>query len=207
MTKWKHYIDTHKGATFLVVLILMAIFKQWENPTAWIYLALHGTYGWLWVLKSHFYPDKTWERPASIQDRLVIWGGLTLYWIAPLLLTANNVHLPAWSLGAIVVLYTLGVFLHYVSDMQKYITLQLRPGQLITGGLWSLCRNPNYLGEFMIYLSFALLSAHWIPLVVLALFIAVIWLPNMRRKDRSLARYPEFAEYRQKHKMFIPGLW
>jgi hypothetical protein len=30
------------------------------------------------------------------------------------------------------------------------------------------------------------------------------WPPNMRRKDRSLSRYPEFEAYRQRTKLFIP---
>ena len=32
-----------KGITFLVVLVMMAIYDQWQNTTAWTYLALHGT--------------------------------------------------------------------------------------------------------------------------------------------------------------------
>lgn len=204
--KWKHYIDFHKGITFLAVLILMAIYRQWDNPTAWVYLALHGAYGWMWVAKSRVYPDKSWERPASIWRGLYIWAGLTLYWIAPWLLTSQGVQQPPAALGLLIVLYVLGVFLHFVSDMQKHTALTLQPGKLITAGLWSLCRNPNYLGEFMIYLSFALLAAHWLPLVVIALYMVVIWFPNMQRKDQSLARYPEFAAYKRRTKLFIPGL-
>ena len=56
--KQKFYIDTHKGVTALFVLLLMAIFNQWQNPTAWVYLALHGTYGVCWVLKSRIFPDR-----------------------------------------------------------------------------------------------------------------------------------------------------
>lgn len=205
--KWKHYIDSHKGVTFLAILILIAAFNQWENPTAWVYLALHGTYGWLWVLKSRLFPDKSWERPSSFAWGMVIWGGLTLYWIAPLLLMANGVRLTAFALGLIIALYTIGMFLHYVSDMQKHMALALRPGVLITDGLWALCRNPNYLGEFLIYLSFALLSAHWLPVVILLAFVAFVWMPNMRQKDRSLSRYAEFAAYRQRTRQFIPGLF
>ena len=38
--------------------------------------------------------------------------------------------------------------------LQKYFVLRARRG-LITDGLFSRCRNPNYLGEMMIYGSFA----------------------------------------------------
>lgn len=37
-------------------------------------------------------------------------------------------------------------------------------------------------------------------------FLAVIWIPNMRKEDRSLARYPEFEAYRNRTKLFIPFL-
>lgn len=81
--KQKHFIDSHKGATFVAVLILMAVYNQWQNPAAWVYLGLHGTYGLLWVLKSRIFPDRQWQQPTSLAYGLVIWGGLTLYWIAP----------------------------------------------------------------------------------------------------------------------------
>jgi protein-S-isoprenylcysteine O-methyltransferase Ste14 len=201
--KQRYFIDSHKGFTFLAVLIMMAIYDQWRNPTAWVYLALHGSYGLLWVLKSRTFPDRQWEQRTGPGYALVIWGGLTLYWIAPWLLTWRGVEAPPWYLGLCISLYALGLFFHFASDMQKYTALKLRPG-LITDGLWSRCRNPNYFGELLVYLGFGLLAMHWAPLAVIALFIAVIWYPNMRRKDRSLARYPEFEEYRKRSKLFIP---
>ena len=206
--KQRYFIDSHKAATGLFVLLLMALFNQWQNPTAWIYLALHGTYGILWVLKSRIFPDKTWEaRTSLVRGVLIYWGGLTLYWIAPYLLTARSVQAAPWYLGMCVSLYGFGVFFHYASDMQKYTALQLQPGRLVTGGLLARSRNMNYFGELLIYLSFALLAMHWLPLVILALFVAVYWLPNMRRKDHSLSRYPEFAAYRRHSKLFIPFIF
>lgn len=204
--KKKHIIDPVKGLTFLVILGLMTIYDQWQNTTAWIYLALHGTYGFLWALKSYFFGDRQWEEPASPGFALVIVLGLALYWIAPWLLTWQGVEAPPWYLAFCISLYTVGVFFHFASDMQKHTSLKLRPG-LITDGLWSLSRNPNYFGELLIYLGFGLLAMHWLPLVVLALFIAVYWYPNMRRKDRSLARYPEFSKYKKHTKLFIPFLF
>jgi protein-S-isoprenylcysteine O-methyltransferase Ste14 len=202
--KQKYFIDSHKGVTGLAILVMMAIYGQWGNPAAWVYLGLHGGYGILWVLKSRIFPDAQWERPTGWGYGLVIWGGLTLYWIAPWLLTSRSVQAPPWLLGLCVFICAVGVFLHFAADMQKHTSLALRPGQLITEGLWSRTRNPNYLGELLIYLSFALLAMHWLPLVILAAFVAVVWVPNMRRKDRSLARYPAYAAYRARSKWLIP---
>jgi hypothetical protein len=39
---------------------------------------------------------------------------------------------------------------------------------------------------------------------VLALFLGAVWLPNMVRKDRSLARYPEFAGWRRRTALLVP---
>ncbi len=203
----KHFIDSHKAVTGLFVLLMMALYHQWDNPTAWRYLALHGTYGILWVLKSHFFPDKGWERRTTWWYALVLWGGLSVYWVAPWLLNWRGVHAPPWYMGLCTSLYAFGVFLHFASDMQKYMWLKLRPGELLTDGLWSRVRNPNYLGELLIYLGFGLLAMHWLPVVLLALFIAVYWYPNMRRKDASLARYPQFGEYKARTKLFIPLLF
>lgn len=205
--KQKHFIDSHKALTGPFVLLLIALYGQWHNPTAWAYLALHGTYGLLWNLKSRFFPDKQWEQPADWRFGLIAWGGLSVYWVAPWLLMWRGVQAPAWYLGGCIALYAVGVFLHFASDMQKHMWLKLRPGELLTEGLWARVRNPNYFGELLIYLGFGLLAMHWLPVLLLALFVAVYWLPNMRRKDRSLARYPGFAAYRARSKLFIPWVF
>jgi steroid 5-alpha reductase family enzyme len=202
--KQRHFIDSHKAATGLFVLGLIAIYGQWDNPTAWVYMALHGAYGLLWVLKSRYFPDKQWEQPASLAYGLVIWAGLTLYWVAPWLITSQDVQAPPWYLGLCIAIYAMGVFLHFTSDMQKAMFLKLNPGHLMTDGLWSRLRNPNYFGELLIYLGFGLLAMHWAPLLVILLFVFIVWLPNMRRKDRSLARYPDFGGYKARSKLFLP---
>ena len=205
--KQRHFIDTHKGATAPMVFILIWYFHQWENTTAWIYLALHGSYGIMWVLKSAIFPDKTWEAKCSIWYGLYIWGGLTLYWISPLIIMSTPVYNSPMYLGLMVAIFAMGVFFHYAADMQKHAYLKLKPGKLITDGLMSRCRNTNYFGELLIYLSFGLLSRHWIPIVVLVSFMIIIWLPNMRRKDKSLSRYSDYEDYKKRSSLMIPFIW
>ena len=205
--KQKHFIVTHKGATAPMVFILIWHFHQWENATSWIYLALHGSYGIMWVLKSAIFPDKTWEVKCSIWYGLYIWGGLTLYWISPLIVMLTPTYNSPMYLGLMVAIFSMGVFFHYASDMQKHAHLKLKPGELITDGLMSRCRNTNYFGELLIYLSFALLSRHWIPIMVLVSFMMIIWLPNIYRKDKSLSRYPDYEEYKKRSSLMIPFIW
>ena len=190
-----------------MVFFLIWYFNQWENHTAWVYLALHGTYGIMWVLKSAIFPDKTWEASCSIWYGLYIWGGLTLYWISHFIIMSTPVYNSPMYLGLMVAIFTIGVFFHYASDMQKHTHLKLKPGALITDGLMSRCRNTNYFGELLIYLSFALLAQHWIPIAVLVSFMTIIWLPNMLRKDKSLSRYPDHEDYKKRSSMLIPFIW
>jgi protein-S-isoprenylcysteine O-methyltransferase Ste14 len=205
--KQKHFIDLHKGLTVVVCLVLMAIYHQWDNSTAWVYTALHGTYGILWVLKSRIFPDRSWEREASLGLGLIYWAGLTLYWITPWLINSRDITVPGWYLGICISMNIFGVFFHFVTDMQKFTALQLEPGALITNGMMGRVRNLNYFGELLIYLGFGLLARHWLPPLIVLAYVVVIWLPNMRRKDRSLSRYAEFDAYRQHTDLFIPFLW
>jgi protein-S-isoprenylcysteine O-methyltransferase Ste14 len=130
---------------------------------------------------------------------------LASYYIAPFLLISRHVMLVPWVFAVAVSIYTLGVFYHYVGDAQKYYTLRLRKG-LIDDGLFGRTRNPNYLGEILIYGAFALLSWHWLPFLVLAGWIFGFFLRNMRNKDRSLSRHPGFAEYKARTGLLIPKL-
>ncbi len=201
--KQKHFIDSHKGATPIFVLALMGYYDQWDNATAWAYFATHGLYGVLWALKSVLFGDKQWEQPCGLGYGIVIWSGLSLYWIAPWLITSQGLKAPAWLIGSSVFVFGFGLFFHFVSDMQKHATLAVKKG-LITEGLWARSRNPNYFGELLIYAGFSALAMHWAPFAALTLFVAVVWVPNMVRKDRSLSRYPGFEPYRKKSAWMVP---
>ncbi len=209
----RHFIDIHKGATAPFILLLMFLFDKWDNINIWIYFGLHGSYGIMWVLKSKIFPDNSWEKPCSIWYGLYIWSGLSLYWISPLIIITgyfnNNIPLVSspYYLGICIFLFSLGVFFHFSSDMQKHSYMKLKPGSLITNGMMKKCRNTNYFGELLIYLGFSLLAQHWIPLLALFLFIIIIWIPNMRHKEHSLSRYKEFENYKNNSSFIFPFIF
>ena len=205
--KQKFYIDLHKGLTSIYVLSLIFCFSAWENTNIFIYLALHGSYGILWILKSYIYPDRQWESKCSIWYGLFIWMGLSLYWISPYIIITQNIQSSNWYLALCIMIYIIGLFLHFTSDMQKFIQLKYNPNILIKNIMFSRLRNMNYLGELLIYLGFSLLAMHWIPILVLFIFIIIIWIPNMIKKDKSLSRYNDFDDYKKKSYSFLPYLW
>ena len=205
--KLNFYIMSHKGLTGFVVLGLIAVYYQWDNPTAWVYLGLHASYGILWILKGFCFPDPQWSKPTNpAYGILVGWGSLTTYWIAPWLLCKYNVQAPMWLITTCIVGYVLGIFFHFTADMQKFTALKYYPEHLVMDGVWPISRNPNYFGEFLIYFSMGCLTLHWLPLAILSLWVLVYWYPNMVKKDRSLSRYPEFKNYAKRTKRFIPYL-
>ena len=203
--KIKHAINAHKGTTLLVVLGLMVVYQNFTFGP-WVYLALHGTYGGLWLLKDRIYPDKQWEQELPLPMGIATFIILGLYWVAPVMLISRGVEPPLPLVAIAIALNILGVFLHYGSDAQKYYTLKYHQG-LITEGFFARCRNTNYLGEILIYLPFALLSMHWLPFVILGGFVAGIFVPNMRKKDQSLSRYPEFTVYQANSGLLFPQLF
>lgn len=197
-------INLHKALTAPFVALLMALHAN-TTTTAWVYLALHGTYGLLWLLKDWLFPDRQWQQtmaPAAAVGGFLVLG---LYWLAPWLLIGSGAEAPPALIAAAIALNLVGTFLHFGSDAQKHFTLAARPG-LISDGFFRYSRNPNYLGEMLIYASFALLAMHWLPWLVLAAFWLAVFLPNMRRKDDALARHPEFEAWKARTGLLLPRL-
>lgn len=103
-------------------------------------------------------------------------------------------------------MYAIGLALMLTSDAQKYYTLKLQKG-LITTGLFRLIRHPNYLGEMLIYGSFALVTWHWIPWAILVWVWLGFFSVNVIMKERSMSRYPEWADYKKRSWYLIPYIF
>ncbi|QMS86075.1 DUF1295 domain-containing protein (plasmid) [Nostoc edaphicum CCNP1411] len=203
--KAKYAINLHKGLTFFFILGLMFVYQNFTLGP-WVYLALHSTYGFLWLLKDQLFPDKQWEQFVSIPQSIFGFILVSLYWIAPFILISSGTVPPLPLVAVAISLNIFGVFLHFASDTQKYYTLKYQKG-LITEGFFARCRNTNYLGEVLIYTAFAMLTQHWLPFLILGGFISMIFIPNMLKKDSSLSRYSEFDDYKNRSGLLFPKLF
>lgn len=208
-------INLQKAGSFPVMALLMGLYAD-ETPAAtstaaWLYLAMHGSYGLTWLMKDLLFPDPNWQRRATIASCIVGLCGLALYWLAGWLLISGTVTprypLPddAWF-SLCVTLCILGCVTMMAADVQKFATLQVRRG-LITTGMFKWVRHPNYLGEIMVYGSLAMMAWHWIPAAVLAYYWLVMFSTNMVMKEASMSRHPEWAAYRRGTWWLVPGIF
>ncbi len=196
------FINAHKILVTPAVLAMMWANKN-GSTEAFVYLTLHGTYTLLWLIKYAAFRDRSFDERVPLGIGVAfVFVPLLGYLAAPFLLISRHVTHPPYWIALVIFLYVMGIFLHYGSDAQKYFLLQARPG-LITTGFFARTRNPNYLGELLIYLSFALMARHWLPFVILAGWVTSFFV-RMRRKDRSLSRYPEFDAYRRRTGLLFP---
>lgn len=200
--KLKYIVNLHKGATAFIVFGMMWYFQNYTTGS-WIYLGLHGTYGFLWLLKDKIFPDKQWEKKVSIGYALFAFCALLLYWIAPYLLISSKTQPTGPIAAASIFLVVSGTMIHFASDAQKFFVLKVKPG-LITDGFFERSRNTNYFGELLIYCGFALASCHWAGWIGIGAFFLIEFIPNMIRKDDSLSRYPDFNDYKKRSGFFIP---
>jgi protein-S-isoprenylcysteine O-methyltransferase Ste14 len=204
-------VNAQKAGTFLAIGLMMAWYDN-DSTAAWIYLALHGSYGLAWIIKDLAFPDPAW------QARVTIGGGINAfvlvlgwYWFIGWMLVSGfsrpDYPLPdnAWyCLGISACI--LGCTIMVAADAQKYFTLRLRPG-LIRDGMFRYVRHPNYLGEILVYASFALLVWHWLAWAILLAVWLLVFAPNMAMKEASLARHPGWAEYRRGSGWLLPRLF
>jgi protein-S-isoprenylcysteine O-methyltransferase Ste14 len=212
--KFAWLVNAQKACTLPVLALLMWFYAD-ETPAAtstaaFVYLALHGAYGLLWLLKAVAFPDASWDVRITLPSTLVVLVSLGLYWVMGFLLISAPavpdypLEQPAWFCLCIL-LCALGAGIMLAADAQKYFTLRVRRA-LITDGMFRHVRHPNYLGEMMIYAALALMVWHWFPVLLLAWVWGDLFAVNMVMKEASMSRYPEWAAYRARTRWLLPGL-
>jgi protein-S-isoprenylcysteine O-methyltransferase Ste14 len=208
--KFSWVINFQKTGTVPLLAFLIAWYRN-TSTAAWIYLAMHGSYGQVWIVKDLAFPDPAWQR------RITIGGGINAflsvlgwYRVFGWLLISGTSHptypLPdyAWFCLSIS-LCILGCVIMIAADARKYFTLRLERG-LITDGMFRYIRHPNYLGEMMVYGSFASMVWHWLPVAILAWVWGGLFAVNMTLKEVCLSRYRGWAEYRQRTWWLLPPI-
>lgn len=134
------------------------------------------------------------------------WGYCLPFYFAARRSDALN-WLDALALG----IYVVGTAIHFGSDLQKR-RFKLQPdtrGRILDTGFWSVSRHPNYFGDFLIYVSFAVIGGSFWGWIAPALnLLQYVFDAIPKNETWAAERYgPAWDAYKARTKAFLPYLF
>ena len=156
-----------------------------------------------------------WGAHAVIRaflDVFLLQGVLMLVVSVPVIyIIASGDHTFGWLDLAGVLVWLTGFLFEAIGDYQliRFKKLPSRKGKIMTEGLWSWTRHPNYFGEVTlwwgIYLIALSLPSGWAtvigPITITFLILKVSGIPLLERKYEG---NPEFEKYKRRTSAFFP---
>merc|ERR1719198_2303008 len=123
---------------------------------------MHGFYGLSWIPKDYSFGDKSWLQPVTPVSAISDYAFLMVNHGSACIIGGYNLikygcmPVPRLQRTISIFMFLFGYFLMMSSDVQKNVTIGIASQHpqtkgLIKTGLYSYTRNPNFLGELMIY--------------------------------------------------------
>uniref|UniRef100_UPI0032178068 methyltransferase family protein n=1 Tax=uncultured Draconibacterium sp. TaxID=1573823 RepID=UPI0032178068 len=133
---------------------------------------------------------------------------LTLFIPSPHLFSDHTISL---TIGAIIIF--LGMFTRSVTIGLVYIqrggrNRRIHASKLVTEGIYSVCRNPMYLGNLLLLLGFGIFANSVLYLAIMFPVFGFIYLGIIKAEEAFLTNEfgEEYVEYRKKTFAIIPKL-
>lgn len=116
-----------------------------------------------------------------------------------------------WVDGLALGIYVVGTVVHFGSDYQKR-RFKLRPdnrGRILDTGFWSMSRHPNYFGDFLIYVSFAVIAgSRWGWAAPALNFLQYVFDAIPKNEKWAGERYgTAWDAYKARTKSFLPYMF
>jgi steroid 5-alpha reductase family enzyme len=150
--------------------------------------------------------------------RAVHWGeaAFVAVWILFIYLVlsltcAANVHPLGIAAGIGIALFLLGSWMNSWAEYQRHLWKQLpqNHGHLYTGGLFRLCRHPNYLGDMLSFSGLAMIAGQWIAATIPAIMLLGFVFGSIPMLDAHLADHygQEFTAYAHRTRKLFPFVY
>lgn len=173
--------------------------RNWDRPEDFRYAQMRQKWGRAALVKGFFFI-------------FMLQGLLMLVVSLPVTVVFAGPARPLAALdivGAIV--FAAGFVFEAVGDAQlaAHVRNPANKGRLMTRGLWSATRHPNYFGEATLWWGIGLMAVSsprgWLalagPLVITLLLVFVSGVPLLEKK---YAGRPDWEEYKARTPMFVP---
>ncbi len=220
-------VDIAWGAGFILVSAVIFLNSGHNRARGWLALALVLTWGGRLALHIHKrnrgkeedFRYAAWRRAwgkffvlRSFFQIFMLQGLLMLLVAAPLLLIVGQEQPPLNILDGLgACIWLTGFLFETVGDRQlaAFISNPVNRGKLMTGGLWSVTRHPNYFGEAALWWGvgvIALSAPHgWLGLIGPALItFLLLFVSGVPLLEKKYAGRPDWEEYKRRTPMFVP---
>ncbi len=133
---------------------------------------------------------------------------LALFIPSPLLYANTTVSL---SVGAAVIflgIFTRAVTIGFVYIQRGGVNRKIHASSLVTEGIYSVCRNPMYLGNILLLLGFGIFANSVFYLAVMFPLFCIIYLGIIKAEEAFLINKfgDEYVDYKKKTFAIIPKL-
>ena len=190
-------VNIQKGGTIFIMYLLMLYFNNFSTG-AYTYLSLHGSYGIIWVIKDIIFPDKSMHVKTCLIPAGALIGLLLLYWgIGFEMMYGLGIQEPNnMRIFLCFIIYSFGLIFMICADLQKYLILKYKK-ILVNSYFLAWNRNTNFLGEIMIYFSFAFIVGR-IECYLLLIFVwSTFFAGRIYLKEKSLQKKKGYNLYVQ----------
>ena len=190
-------VNIQKGGTIFIMYLLMLYFNNFSTG-AYTYLSLHGSYGIIWVIKDIIFPDKSMHVKTCLIPAGALIGLLLLYWgIGFEMMCGLGIQEPNnMRIFLCFIIYSFGLIFMICADLQKYLILKYKK-ILVNNFFLAWNRNTNFLGEIMIYFSFAFIVGR-IECYLLLIFVwSTFFAGRIYLKEKSLQKKKGYDLYVQ----------
>lgn len=203
------YLFSHGGFVAQLILAYVVVWgirlaghialRNWGKGEDFRYAQWRQDWGKNWVIRSFF------------QIFLVQWVLMQLVAIPIVLGIVGAMTISPWMMYLGMTIWLTGFFFEAVGDYQltQFKKKRSSKGKLMTTGLWSLTRHPNYFGEATLWWGVAILAYGTSqslfvfigPLVIDFLLLFISGIPMLEKKYQGR---PDWRAYAQKTPAFFP---
>lgn len=202
-------INRAKLTTVATIALCVLQHGGLNNMRQTLYVALHGSYLLYWYIHQYAVPE--WQPFTDPAGLPVIFMAFTLIGVGyalPVFLAFSNPHdiSPYFALLCIMT-NVLGTAINAGSDWYK-AGAKAAGGSMVKTGPYTWSLRPNYLGDWLRYLSFAMVTGRPLALLLPAFVVLtnVGQLPQIIKEGKE--RYGDkFVDYASKVPAVVPGLW
>ncbi len=124
--------------------------------------------------------------------------------ISEYFLYSISTFVAGWVLIAVSLFFSLPALVRFVKTKNTLITI--KPAEsLQTSGIYSLTRNPMYLGLLLLYSGLALISGNWWTLIMIPVLVFIMTIYVIKKEEGYLERTfgQVYSDYKMKTRRWI----